>query len=83
MRFFGIRSSSNLFFICISAFAMASVLGAQQPAAKPDAEEVASAVTEKPGNPLDAQARVIDPDSRARVIDRDTFDALWRARVGR
>jgi len=54
-----------------------------QPAAKPDAEEVASAVTEKPGNPLDAQARVIDPDSRARVIDRDTFDALWRARVGR
>ena len=55
-----------------------------QPAVKPVAEEeVASAATEKPGNPLDAQARVIDPDSRARVIDRDTFDALWRARVGR
>jgi hypothetical protein len=54
-----------------------------QPAVKPDAqEEVASAVTEKPGNPLDAQARVVDSDSRARVIDRDTFDALWRARVG-
>jgi hypothetical protein len=55
-----------------------------QPALKPEAqEEVASAATEKPGNPLDAQARVVDSDSRARVIDRDTFDALWRARVGR
>ena len=55
-----------------------------QPAIKPGAEEeVASAVTEKPGNPLDAQARVIDPDSAARLTDRDTFDALWRARVGR
>jgi len=55
-----------------------------QPAIKPDAEEeVASAVTEKPGNPLDAQARAIDSDSRARMVDRDTFDALWRARVGR
>jgi len=54
------------------------------PAAKPGAEEeVASAATEKPGNPLDAQASVIDPDSRASVTDRDTFDALWRARVGR
>src|ERR1700732_2593984 len=46
-----------------------------QPAVKPDAEDVASAVTEKPANPLDAQARVMDSDSRARMIDRDTFDA--------
>jgi hypothetical protein len=54
-----------------------------QPAITPHAEEeVASAVIEKPANPLDAQARVIDSDSRARVVDRDTFDALWRARVG-
>ena len=53
-----------------------------QPAVKPDAEEqVASAAKEKPGNPMDAQARVIDTDSR--VIGSDTFDALWRARVGR
>jgi hypothetical protein len=31
-------------------------------------------VPEKPGNPLDAQARAIDPE---------TFDALWNARIGR
>jgi hypothetical protein len=55
-----------------------------QPAIKPDVEEeIASARIEKPANPLDSQARVIDSDSGARVIDRDTFDALWRARVGR
>jgi hypothetical protein len=54
-----------------------------QPAVKPDTdEEIASDLTEKPGNPLDAQARVIDSASRARVIDTGTFDALWRARVG-
>jgi hypothetical protein len=49
----------------------------------PDKEEVASAVTEKPGNPMDAQAREIDTDSRTRAIETGTFDALWRARVGR
>src|SRR4029077_13049772 len=31
-----------------------------------------NAPTEKPGNPLDAQARAADPE---------TFDALWRARI--
>jgi len=36
MRFVGIRSSSCPFPICIGALAMASVLGAQQPTAKPD-----------------------------------------------
>ena len=51
-----------------------------RPAAKAEPEEVASAAIEKPGNPMDAQARVIDSDSR--VIGSDTFDALWRARVG-
>ena len=61
-----------------------SLAWSAQATVKPLAEEeVASAVTEKPGNPLDAQARVIDPDSAARLTDRDTFDALWRARVGR
>ena len=55
-----------------------------QPAVQPDSEEeVASALTEKPGNPMDAQARVIDTESRATVIDTETFDALWRARIGR
>src|ERR1700743_1820968 len=56
------------------------------PAAKPDAvkpdakEEVASARAEKPGDPMDAQARMIDP----RMIDpENTFEALWRTRVGR
>jgi hypothetical protein len=53
-----------------------------RPAVKVEPEEVASVATEKPGNPMDAQARVVDTDSRARAIDRDTFDALWRARVG-
>jgi hypothetical protein len=33
-----------------------------------------NAPTEKPGNPLDAQARATDPE---------TFDALWRARIDR
>src|ERR1700759_4101947 len=51
-----------------------------RPAAKAEPEEVASAAIEKPGNPMDAQARVIDSDSR--VIGSDTFDALWRSRVG-
>jgi hypothetical protein len=51
-------------------------------AVKPEPEEVASAVTEKPGNPMDAQARVIDTDSLPRAIGSETFDALWRARVG-
>ena len=48
-------------------------------------EEVASAVTDKPGNPMNALARAIDTDARARAIETDTFtfDALWRARVGR
>ena len=55
-----------------------------RPAVKPGVEEeVASAATEKPGNPMNAQARAIDTDARARMIDTDTFDALWRARVGR
>ena len=55
-----------------------------RPSLRPDTkEEVASAATEKAGNPMDAQARAIEPDAQARLIDRDTFDALWRARVGR
>ena len=35
--------------------------------------KVTSVVTPKPGNPLDAQARVLK--------DPDTFEALWRERV--
>ena len=35
--------------------------------------EVTSVVTEKPGNPLDAQAWVLK--------DSDTFEARWRERV--
>jgi hypothetical protein len=35
--------------------------------------EVTNVVTEKPGNPLDSQARVLK--------DSDTFEALWRERV--
>lgn len=35
--------------------------------------EVTSVVTEKPGNPLDAQARALR--------DSDTFEARWRERV--
>jgi hypothetical protein len=55
-----------------------------QPAVKPEPEEeVASTVTEKSGNPMDAQARVIETDSRASAIGSETFDALWRARVSR
>jgi hypothetical protein len=38
-------------------------------------EELASAQKEEPSDPLDSQARAID--------DRETFDALWRNRVGR
>jgi len=37
------------------------------------AAAVANAVTAKPGNPLDAQARALN--------DADTFEALWRERV--
>jgi len=36
-------------------------------------KEVASVVKEKPGNPLDSQARVLK--------DPDTFEARWRERV--
>jgi hypothetical protein len=35
--------------------------------------EVTGVVTEKPGNPLDSQARALK--------DADTFEALWRERV--
>jgi hypothetical protein len=46
-----------------------------QPKARLDSnEELASALTEKPGNPLDSQAR---------ATESETFDALWRARVER
>ena|ERR1700742_2532986 len=54
-----------------------------RPAAKAEPETVASVATEKPGDPMDAQARVIDTDSPAKAIGSETFDALWRARVGR
>lgn len=56
-----------------------------RPAIKADAEEevVASTLIEKPGSPLDAQAKVIDADSRTKAIGSETFDAMWRARVGR
>jgi hypothetical protein len=36
-------------------------------------EELASAVTKRPSDPLDAQAKATDSDS---------FEALWRARIG-
>ena len=36
-------------------------------------EKVKSVVTQKPGNPLDAQARALQ--------DADTFEARWRERV--
>jgi hypothetical protein len=36
-------------------------------------EEVTAVVTEKPGNPLDSQARTLK--------DSDTFEARWRERV--
>jgi len=42
-------------------------------------EKVSSTVTQKPGNPLDAQA-LMDAGARA-LRDSDTFDALWRERV--
>jgi hypothetical protein len=35
--------------------------------------KVISVVVQKPGNPLDAQARALN--------DADTFEALWRERV--
>jgi hypothetical protein len=42
-------------------------------AAQPDSDgKLVNAPTEKPGNPLDAQAR---------ATDSETFDALWRARI--
>jgi hypothetical protein len=37
--------------------------------------ELATALAEKHGDPLDAQARAAD--------DSDTFEALWRARIER
>jgi hypothetical protein len=44
-------------------------------AAHSDSEEkLVDAATEKPGDPLDAQAR---------ATDSETFDALWRARIDR
>ena len=42
-------------------------------------QKVSNTVTEKPGNPLDAQA-LMDAGARA-VRDSNTFDALWRERV--
>jgi hypothetical protein len=49
---------------------------AAQPPTQSDVnEEPASTVTEESKNPMDSQARVID--------DSETFDALWRARIGR
>jgi hypothetical protein len=46
-----------------------------QTSAQPDSShaETTSVSAEKPGNPLDAQARA--------PADSDTFDARWRARV--
>src|SRR5256885_2571442 len=44
--------------------------------APPDAKEApANVVSEKPGNPLDSQARLPD--------DLHSFEARWRARVGK
>lgn len=56
-----------------------------RPAVKPaaDEEEIASALPARPGNPLDAQARAMDSAPLARAIESDSFDALWRARIGR
>jgi hypothetical protein len=52
-----------------------------RPAVKPEPEKVASALPEKASSPAEKSG---DPlDAQARVIDHDTFDALWRARVGR
>jgi hypothetical protein len=46
----------------------------KEPSARPVSNgEVTSVVTEKPGNPLDSQARALK--------DSDTFDARWRERV--
>jgi hypothetical protein len=47
----------------------------KEASAKPvsNREEVASVVKEKPGNPLDSQARALK--------DSDTFEARWRERV--
>ena len=42
-------------------------------------ERTANTVTQKPGNPLDAQA-LMDAQARA-VRDSDTFEAMWRERV--
>ena len=42
-------------------------------------EKVSSTVTQKPGNPLDAQA-LMDAGARA-LRDADTFETLWRERV--
>jgi len=46
----------------------------RQASAQPVANvKVISVVAQKPGNPLDAQARALN--------DADTFEALWRERV--
>jgi hypothetical protein len=47
----------------------------KEPSAQPvsNEEEVTNVVTEKPGNPLDSQARALK--------DSDTFEARWRERV--
>jgi hypothetical protein len=47
-----------------------------QASAQPDASEApTNVVSEKPGNPLDSQARLPD--------DLHSFEARWRARVGK
>jgi hypothetical protein len=47
-----------------------------QASAQPDADEAPTNVaSEKPGNPLDSQARLPD--------DLHSFEARWRARVGK
>jgi hypothetical protein len=45
----------------------------KQASAQPVSAEVTSALTEKPGNPLESQAWA--------PKDSDTFEARWRARV--
>ena len=49
-----------------------------QPVSK---EKVSSTVTQKPGNPLDAQARALMDAGARSLRDSDTFEALWRERV--
>jgi hypothetical protein len=53
--------------------AKSSLEWSAQTAAQPDSDaKLVNAPAEKPGNPLDAQAR---------ATDGETFDALWRARI--